>query len=863
MPETTERWVVLDAAALRAAEIDVRDLDGTEALNELFAYRVAITLRDETAVEERAEQLLEQSVTLRFMNGESEARRVNGIVSELTAKRHLESGLSHLELTVVPRAWQLGQRFGAELFLNKSVPEVLADKLRGIGLAENEDFVFALHGQYPVRELIAQYEETDLAFFQRWCEHEGIVVFYDHRGERDVMVLTDVRNSFSPIAQPVIMHRSRREDASAYDVQTTLRRLPAEALVHDYNYRVPRLPLDRTEAVARPVSRGTWVEFGAHTKTPEETKRIAAVRAELEAAKHRVVTGRTTELSMRAGGTFVLRDDASHDRGLLVTRLHCRAHAAEDQTKNWDNAFEAIDDGVMFRPERVTPRPRVSGLLNATVDGKIKGHYAELDDMGRYHVRLSLDRSNRTDLTASHPVRMMQPHSGSYYGMHFPLRPGAEVLIGFVDGNPDRPVIVGAAPNPETWSPVSRPNQTQNVLRTGSNNEMVIEDEHGTERIRIHTPKHRTTVQLGAIEEPEEGALTTTEASISAASRISNNVATRRRTLMAETSSTLLGDSAFVLAGLRDLVRAAQTGLEQPGALGLDALGADLSRFAMSPRQRREGEHEVSEEERSAAQGGAGGLWSGIGSALHDSARGAALSAVRTLAEATDQVTQASIGRSQGEPVGAPATPAFVAGGEQTAALFSRDSTLVYGDRLAALSSFDTATLSGGEHAAVTSPKSAEIAGGERTFVTSAGELDMQANTIRMTGGYYPNDVSLPLDEGTSFGVMSRRDLRILSVEDCILVCAKKNLVQSAHDGDVRVTAGQLITLEGAEIKGKAQKIQMQSGSHSISSGGVTITASKVTIKAADIKLEGDVHITRSLTVDGEIDQKAKSCMGG
>src|SRR4029079_9294314 len=111
-----------------------------------------------------------------------------------------------------------------------------------------------------------------------------------------------------------------------------------------------------------------------------------------------------------------------------------------------------------------------------------------------------------------------QPHAGANYGMHFPLRPGTEVLVGFVNGDPDRPVIVGSAPNPVTVSPVERRNQTQNVLRTGSNNEMVIEDEHSKKRIRIHTPHKTTTVQLGSVEYPEEGSLTTTEASISEAS---------------------------------------------------------------------------------------------------------------------------------------------------------------------------------------------------------------------------------------------------------------------------------------------------------------------------------------------------------
>lgn len=108
-----ERWVLLDAPALQALEVDVRELSGTEALNELFAYETRVTLRDVVDGEERAEQLLEQPVTLRFMDAEREVRRVNGIVREASSVRDLEHRLTHLDLTVVHRAWLMSQRFGA------------------------------------------------------------------------------------------------------------------------------------------------------------------------------------------------------------------------------------------------------------------------------------------------------------------------------------------------------------------------------------------------------------------------------------------------------------------------------------------------------------------------------------------------------------------------------------------------------------------------------------------------------------------------------------------------------------------------------------------------------------------------------
>ena len=245
-------------------------------------------------------------------------------------------------------------------------------------------------------------------------------------------------------------------------------------------------------------------DFGSHTKTPDETRALARLRSQELFAGNHIVEGATTTVSVRAGGTFTLVG-AGPDQELLLTRVtyHFRSDGAGDDSA-WENRFTAIPVTTRFVPPRKTPWPHISGLLNAVVDGSIKGDYAELDDHGRYHLRMSYDRSGRTDKGATHPVRMMQPHSGSHYGMHFPLRPGTEVLVGFVNGDPDRPIIVGTAPNPLTASPVDFHNQTQNVLRSGSNNEIVMEDERGIERVRIHSPHEATTCLLYTSPSPRD-----------------------------------------------------------------------------------------------------------------------------------------------------------------------------------------------------------------------------------------------------------------------------------------------------------------------------------------------------------------------
>ncbi|MEZ4443570.1 MAG: type VI secretion system tip protein TssI/VgrG [Polyangiaceae bacterium] len=847
-----ERWVRLQSPAFDGLEPDVVAMRGRESLGELFSLTVELVADDADRLDERAGRLLDERMTVDLVDQGEVVRRVHGIVSDVTFRHEVDDHRGRMSLTVVPRLWQLTQKHGAELFLNLTVPDVIEQKLQAIGLRKGVDYRLSLEQRYPVRELIVQYEETDAAFLFRLCEHEGITLFFQHDDERDVVVLTDDNAAFAPISRPApVPVRAKRDHPAAYDVTTQLARRPQATQVHDYNYRSPRLRLDAGARIDRPSVTQSWVEYGAHTKFPEETTRLAKVRAEELAATHEVVRGRTTELAFTAGGVAELDHVLFGTMRLLLVAV---THHGEDY--EWDASFEAISATTSYRPPRRTPRPKISGLVNARVDGEIRGHYAELDAMGRYHVQIGFDRSGRTDLKASHPVRMMQPHAGSRYGMHFPLQPGTEVLLGFVDGNPDRPIIVGTSPNPETASPVDADNFSQNVLRTKSNNELVIEDELGNERIRLHTPHQTTTIQLGSIEEAELGALTTTEAHISQAARGSHNVAADAQTTLTRAATTLVGNNAVTLAGLEGLVTSAQRGLQQPSGVATARILRDFSTLSLSPEDLRDHENEVPDEaESDAAEGGASGLWSSVASALASSAEASAFDAVRTLAFSADRTLDEAIGRRQGERLGAPLGPAAIQGAPQTAALFGRSTAFVFGDRVAVLGSDDTAAVVGRDAAELKSPGMIEVAGGREVAITSAGELSAEANTMRLVGGYYPEAEAPPLDDGTSVGVMSRRDLRVTSVEDCILICAQKNLIASAHEGDIRLTA--------------KNTVQVSCATHSISAGEIVaesenttfkvndtfeVEAQRVIIKAPSILLDGSVQVTGNLDVYGKLD---------
>jgi uncharacterized protein (DUF2345 family) len=405
---------------------------------------------------------------------------------------------------------------------------------------------------------------------------------------------------------------------------------------------------------------------------------------------------------------------------------------------------------------------------------------------------------------------------------------------------------------------------------------MVIEDYKGNERIRIHTPHAATTMQLGSPEEAEEGVLFTTEANMTSMSRRSNNTVTDRHTTMARSTTAMLGERAVMVAGLRGVTAAADESIEQPGAISMQTLAADLRRLSRPPVMPGE---EGSAPRSSSEDGGSenamvvpttANLQSDTAAQAAERTEEAALELVRAMSRATDQGLDSAQGRLQGDPMGEPMEPAAIVAAERTASLIGRDVALVSGDRVAALSSTKSAAVLGQETAVLKSGGDVEVAGGRSVHVTTSGELDVAAKTARLVAGYYPEAEAPKLDDGTSLGVMARKDLRVHSVEDCILLCANKNLIGSAHTGDARIHAKKTILLQGGSIQGTAGSIALDSsGDVKVDAAGnvivnadgninldaaaeVTIDGSTVTITADTIRLVGTVLVQGDLFVSGD-----------
>jgi type VI secretion system secreted protein VgrG len=403
------------------------------------------------------------------------ARQFHGIVAAVDDSLETEAASRAYRIQIVPRLHWLDLVTKQEIYLDKSLPDIIQTKLGNAAMAEGEDFELRLSHDYPEREFVTQYKETDLDFLARVCEHRGISFFLEPGDDHDRVVFTDHAGGFSKIDGEV-HYQPRGEEASVYQLERKLRLRPQQFFVTDFNYRTPQIDLTASAAIDDIAVAGGVVEYGSHTKDPAEAEYLAKVRSQAADAERCRYVGKSSLARFTAGHVFELEGHAALPDAelLLVEVVHEMSTAvfqgADDQTESYKNEFVAVPAKLDYRPPLRSPRPRIHGVVNAVVMGAPEQPSKPLiDDEGRYFVRFAFDVEGPADEgLSSRPIRMAQPHAGTSYGMHFPLKPGVEVVVVFIDGDPDRPIIVGAVPNTVTPSPVTDSNRMVNKLKTSS-----------------------------------------------------------------------------------------------------------------------------------------------------------------------------------------------------------------------------------------------------------------------------------------------------------------------------------------------------------------------------------------------------------
>lgn len=463
--------VRIESDQFDTTHVQVHKVSGRETISQLFHFDVEIVSTDPH--EPNMDALDGASASLVFSFDGEEVRRIHGMIAQVEEMLETEVETRVFRLRIAPRAFRSTLVETQDIFMNLSVPEIIKQKLELVGLGK-DDVELRLLDKYPPLEFVVQYEETDLAFISRLAEHHGISFFFVH-DERDKIVFTDQNWSFAELPGGALPFRPRGEKRDVYRVEAKARVIPSMYVVQDYNYRTPQL--DLTSSVEIPSGFGGGVvEYGPHVKTPDAAKALAQIRAEERTVTRMVYTCESAVCQLGAGTRLSLEGHARLDgKELLVVEIEHQLTQpvllhSEDEPA-YVNTFRAIDTTHRYRPPRVTPKPKIHGVLTGVVEqapSEDLGQYAKLDEEGRYVVKFIFDTAAPGERKASRPIRMVQPHVGADYGMHFPLKPGVEVLLVFVNGDPDRPLIAGGVPNPETPSPVARSSALMNRLKTAS-----------------------------------------------------------------------------------------------------------------------------------------------------------------------------------------------------------------------------------------------------------------------------------------------------------------------------------------------------------------------------------------------------------
>lgn len=467
----------LESSDFPCEHVQISRMSGEEAISRLFAFDLEIVVL--TPGELTLEELVGAEADLVFTLSGDELHRVHGMVSGVEDLLDSQPLFRSFKLRLSPRAFRLTLVETQEIFLDLNVPDIIKNKLELVGLGP-EDVQFRLMSTYPVREFVVQYMETDLAFISRLTEHLGISFFFEQREGKDVLVFTDHASGFPKIVRdtPVIF-RPRGELCDVFALVQRRRVMPAAFVQQDYNYRTPLLDLTSTFDVPEGFAGGV-VEYAQNPKTPEASQLLAKVRAEERYAETHYYEGKSDVCGFAPGIVFKLDDHPRLEGGkdlLLVSVSHAMTQVVVGFSKDPDvtpytNEFRAADAARVYRPARATRRPRIDGVLTGVIEpnvDSVMGQLAQLDEQGRYTVRFYFDPAPLGGRPLStHRVRMIQQHSGPNYGTHMPLKAGTEVLVVFVDGDPDRPLIVGSVHNPVTPSPVTSRNPSMHRIVTAS-----------------------------------------------------------------------------------------------------------------------------------------------------------------------------------------------------------------------------------------------------------------------------------------------------------------------------------------------------------------------------------------------------------
>lgn len=486
------------------------------ALTEMLNTVPTCTIEARYSEPVEASELLHKEVRLTVERG-AQQREFTGIVWHARASQQVIEDNFTVHLVVRPAMGYLGERVDSHIYQNQTVVEVIKAAYREmVGELSRTVDDGGLQRAYLPREYIVQYQESHLDFISRLTEEEGIFWFFDYEGDHEVLTLVDTVSGLDQAREDFQGRASYnpRSDQPGHEAVFSVRHHESvgatDAVVADYDWSHPALSV-RGEATGRSEQEPT-LEIYDHTdaltfhswdsqyggNTASDQARLRAERLDLQRQKWELGT---TIVTATPGRTLELEGapDGALDQRYLIVASSSQGHTSEGRSGRWGNTLEVVPTSMPYRPARITPRPVAYGPELATVVGPGGPAETEIhtDEHGRVRVHFAWDRYHDPIADDSSCwMRVAHNWAGPGFGTFFLPRVGMEVLVQFLGGNPDRPLITGCVYNGDNRAGVELDaKKTQSLIRTKSSpnsegfNELRFEDEAGSEFIYTHAQK--------------------------------------------------------------------------------------------------------------------------------------------------------------------------------------------------------------------------------------------------------------------------------------------------------------------------------------------------------------------------------------
>jgi len=488
----------------------LESLSGSEGLSQPFQFELSL-VSNQTDIP--FDKIVGQRVSLKLdlVDGLPMHRYVNGFVARFRQERS-DKLYTYYTATVVPWLWFLTRSADCRIFQEKTAPEIIKQVFKDRGMNDFED---KLSGDFPKLTYCVQYRERDIDFVSRLMEEFGITYYFKHTADRHVLVLANAKSSHETLPhQARVRYKEDARTDTMADAAGLVTELHLEQELNpgkythtDYNFEQPQADLMSATPTGLKVGGNQSYELYDYPgRFPElgTGETLSRLRMEEHEATKRIAHGRGTCRAFLPGYCFDLtshhREDANGNYLLLQVWHNARAgESGASGELAYTNTFAMIRSEVPFRPPQRTPKPFVRGPQTAVVVGP-KGEEIYTDKHGRVKVQFHWDRQGKRNENSSCWVRVSQQWAGSGFGGMCIPRIGQEVIVSFLEGDPDQPIIVGRVYNADQMPPFALPaKKTVSGLKSnstpggGGSNELHLDDTKGSESVYLHAQKDYTT----------------------------------------------------------------------------------------------------------------------------------------------------------------------------------------------------------------------------------------------------------------------------------------------------------------------------------------------------------------------------------